>query len=172
MIGSRIGAIAAACVLVLSAVNCAGRLQSAGKVRPWPCRIVVQRPLLQVVDDAWKKSESFRQQCGALAERRAVATLRPGRARTGSLALTKLTVADDGVVVGRIEVPLGLDVLEYIAHELEHVLERAEGVDLQAASERTGSGVWRALDGYETQRATDKGRQVAREVRENSRAAR
>jgi hypothetical protein len=75
-------------------------------------------------------------------------------------------------VVGRVEVPVGLDSLEYIAHELEHVLERAEGVDLPRESGRTGSGVWIAADGYETQRAIDKGRQVAREVRDSPRAAR
>jgi hypothetical protein len=173
MIVSRTSALAAVAAVVLPAVaSCAARSQSAGTVRPWPCRIVVERPLLQVVEDAWEKSGSFRQQCGALAERRAVAALTPGRARTGSLALTRITTADDGVVVGRVEVPLGLDALEYIAHELEHVLERAEGADLPAQSASKDSGVWMALDGYETQRAIDRGRQVAREVRESSRAAR
>lgn len=173
MVVSRISAAAAVAVVVLPAViSCAARSQSVGTVRPWPCRIVVERPLLQLVEDAWRKSGSFREQCGALAERRAVAALAPGRARTGSLALTRITLADDGVVVGRVEVPLGLDSLEYIAHELEHILERAEGVDLPGQSARKDSGVWVALDGYESQRAIDRGRQVVREVRESPRAAR
>ena len=79
-------------------------------------------------------------------------------------------MAEGGVVVGRVQVPLSADVIEFIAHELEHILERAEGVDLPRESERTGSGVWRAVDGFETQRATDMGRQVAREVSESLRA--
>jgi hypothetical protein len=168
MVVSRIAAIAAVVVLFLPAVSQGvGRAQSPGKVRAFPCRIVVERPLLQVVDDAWQKSESFRQLCRALAERRAVATLRPGPERSGSRGLTQITIADDGVVVGRVAVLLGFDTLEYIAHELEHVLERAEGMDLAGESARKGSGVWKALDGYETQRAIDRGRQVAREVRES-----
>ena len=171
---NRVRAVAVVVVaVVLPAVaSCAARSQSAGKARPWPCRMVVQPPLLQVVDDAWKKSESFRQQCGALAEKRAVASIAPGPDRSGSRALTRITFANDGVVVGRVSVPLGLDTVEYIAHELEHILERAEGVDLPRESGRRDSGVWIALDGYETQRAIERGRQVAREVSESSRAAR
>ena len=79
-------------------------------------------------------------------------------------------MAEGGVVVGRVQVPLSATSIEFIAHELEHILERAEGVDLPRESERTGSGVWRAVDGFETQRATDMGRQVAREVGESLRA--
>jgi hypothetical protein len=60
--------------------------------------------------------------------------------------------------------------IELVAHELEHVLERARGQDFAAESRRRDSGVWRAFDGFESQRAIDMGRQVAREV-EASRVA-
>jgi hypothetical protein len=50
--------------------------------------------------------------------------------------------------------------------ELEHILEFAEGLDVSRESERKGSEVRRTVDGFETQRATDTGRQVAREVAE------
>jgi hypothetical protein len=63
-------------------------------------------------------------------------------------------------------VPLNARTLQYIAHELEHILEFAEGLDLSRESERKGSGVWRTVYGFETQRAIDTGRRVEREVAE------
>ena len=56
-----------------------------------------------------------------------------------------------------------LDAPEFIAHELEHILEQLDGVDLQA---QAGNGVvWKAGDGaFETRRAIEAGRRVAREI--------
>ena len=56
-----------------------------------------------------------------------------------------------------------VDATELIAHELEHILEQLDGVDLQA---QAGNGVvWKAGDGvFETRRAIEAGRRVAREV--------
>ena len=173
---NRIGAIAAVVVGFLPGLpwtavgTAADTAQSPGKAREWPCRIVVEPPLLREVEKSWRSSASFRRQCEALADKRAVVELRPGAETSFSSARTRITKAEGGVVVGRVEVPLSTDVIEFIAHELEHILERAEGVDLPRESERTGSGVWRAVDGFETQRATDMGRQVAREVGESLRA--
>ena len=145
---------------------------SAGVTRPWPCRIVVEPPLLQLVDRAWNGSTTFRRQCEALAARGAIAILWPGAEQSGSKAVATIGHSEDGVVVGRVKVPLNTDTLECIAHEMEHILERAEGVDMARESRRKDSGVWRALNGFESQRAIDVGRQVAREVREGSPAAR
>ena len=56
-----------------------------------------------------------------------------------------------------------MDAAELIAHELEHILEQLDGVDLQA---QAGNGVvWKAGDGaFETRRAIEAGRRVAREI--------
>ncbi len=56
-----------------------------------------------------------------------------------------------------------LGVTEFIAHELEHIVEQLDGVDLKA---QAGNGeVWRTGDGaFETRRAIDSGRRVAREM--------
>jgi hypothetical protein len=70
----------------------------------------------------------------------------------------------DGVVVAYVAVPPVEEAVGYVAHELQHVLERIRGVDFAAESKRPGSGVWRAVGGYETQAAVDAGRQVWREV--------
>jgi hypothetical protein len=61
------------------------------------------------------------------------------------------------------------DAVELIAHEIEHVLEQLDGVDLKA---QVGSGnVWKREDGgFETRRATEAGRRVPREMRERSKA--
>ena len=47
--------------------------ESAAEPRKWPCRIIVHRPLLQVVEAAWEGSRTFRRLCGALAEKGAIA---------------------------------------------------------------------------------------------------
>jgi hypothetical protein len=68
-------------------------------------------------------------------------------------------------------VPLSTETLQCIAHEFEHLLEFAEGLNLSLEAERKGSGVWRTVSGFETQRAIDTGRQVAREVAEGRRSS-
>ena len=55
------------------------------------------------------------------------------------------------------------DLEELIAHELEHVLEQVDHVDLEAHV-RSGAA-WRNRDeGFETRRAIEAGRLVAREI--------
>ena len=57
--------------------------------------------------------------------------------------------------------------VELIAHELEHVIEQLDGVDLAAKLRRPNSGVYATGDSgnlFETTRAKRVGFQVAREV--------
>jgi hypothetical protein len=174
MVLRRVGEVAALIVLTFMLAGLGNATpappgspaESAAEPRKWPCRIIVHRPLLQVVEAAWEGSRTFRRLCGALAEKGAIAILRPGAETSQFAAQTRLSVTEDGVAVGRVMVPLNTETLQYIAHELEHILELAEGLDLSRESERNGSGVWRTVDGFETQRAIDTGRQVAREVAE------
>jgi hypothetical protein len=58
------------------------------------------------------------------------------------------------------------DAPRLIAHEMEHIIEQLDDVDLQA---QAGNGtVWKDRDGsFETQRAIEAGRQVEREVSMN-----
>ena len=168
MVLRRVGEVVALIVLTFML---AGLGNAVAEPRKWPCRIIVHRPLLQVVEAGWEGSKTFRRLCGALAEKSAIAILRPGAETSQFGAQTLLSVTEDRVAVGRVMVPLNTETLPYIAHELEHLLEFAEGLDLSHESERKDSGVWRTLDGFETQRAIDTGRQVAREVAE-TRAAR
>jgi hypothetical protein len=57
------------------------------------------------------------------------------------------------------------DVVELIAHEMEHVREQTEGLNLPLMAEIHWSGIMRVgRNAFETQRAVDVGLSVAREV--------
>jgi hypothetical protein len=76
----------------------------------------------------------------------------------------------DGVVLAQVSIPPAGDTIELVAHELEHVLEKVEGIDYLAESKRPGSGVREARGTFETQRAIDAGLQAAQEMRGKTRA--
>ena len=71
-----------------------------------------------------------------------------------------------------VRVRRGRHIVEIIAHELEHVLERVDGINYLQES-RVGSAV-RLLPGgaFETERAIAAGQRVAREVARAARARR
>lgn len=73
-----------------------------------------------------------------------------------------------------IEITLRDDTVELIAHELEHVIEQLDGVDLRAHARRSHSSV-RAIGSdettFETRRARSVGLVVAQEVRQWQSAA-
>ena len=143
---------------------------SPGRVNPYPCHVVVKPTLRGVFEKAYARSPTLQRQCHDLLTARAVVVLEWGP-RNDSLvrARTKMDFTDDGVVVAYISVPPVSEAMELVAHELEHVIELAQGVDYVAESRRPGSGVWETHAGYETQRAIDMERQVTRELHEKSR---
>jgi hypothetical protein len=149
----------------------AGTGDQVGVVRRWPNIMIVHSPLREVIEEMWDRSATFRQACVELAEARAVVHFKwdvgdgQSRAKTGMQRR-------DGVVVAMVSVPTGSDIVELVAHELQHVIEHARGLDYKAEADRPGSGVWRTdgpLEKYETQAAIDAGRQVAKEVRDSLR---
>jgi hypothetical protein len=78
-----------------------------------------------------------------------------------------------GAIHATIEMPVTTDYAELIAHELEHVIEIVEGVDLAARAMERGSGVSRSHDGtFETDRARRTGQQAGAEVYDASRRSR
>jgi hypothetical protein len=68
-----------------------------------------------------------------------------------------------GLIVAVVELPIVGHRVELIAHEFEHVIEQIEGLDLRQSVRVRSAGVHDLGDGFETQRASDAGRQVARE---------
>jgi len=70
-----------------------------------------------------------------------------------------------GSMRATIEIPGPADVTELLPHELEHVIEQLEGVDLAGLAQRGEQGVVEVRPGmYETARARAAGLQVVREV--------
>ena len=108
----------------------------------------------------------FRRQCARLAAgiRLRVSLLPeylPDRT-LASNARTVLRIQDGSLVAALVHLNPSLNATELIAHELEHILEQLDGVNLQA---QAGNGVvWKSGDGtFETRRAIEAGRRAARE---------
>ena len=136
-----------------------------------PCRVLVQKHLLPLVDEGWMRSATFRRQCRRLAE--AGATVLLQGAATGQSRWdgeSRIGVLADGHVMARVRVRRGRESVEVIAHELEHVLERVDGVHPAFGAASAGSGATVAGGAYETKRAQQAGRKVAAEVRRAAKA--
>jgi hypothetical protein len=83
--------------------------------------------------------------------------------RTG--ARTTFYRTASGLVVARVDVPAGEMFVALLAHELEHVLEQIEGLDLPALAAAQSGGVRRVSQGvYETDRARAAGAAVLSEI--------
>ena len=148
-------------------------MAEAVRVPRWPCRLVVKPTLLGVVEDGWERSSTLRRQCRELADASSVVVLEWREPRDSqSRASSRIGTDSAGAVIAWVYVPPVSHAIELVAHELEHVLERCRGQDLAVESRRRDSEVWQTFDGFESQRAIDAGRQVAREVKESGRAGR
>ena len=113
------------------------------------------------VDKMWQASPTFRGQGRRLAAGTglhvSVLVEDLPRPASSSKARTVLKHQDGSLVSARVYLKPSLDAAELIAHELEHVMEQLDGVDLQA---QAGNGVvWKSGDGaFETRRAIEAGR--------------
>jgi hypothetical protein len=123
------------------------------------------RPILHRM---WEYSPTFRRQCARLAEAdRLTVVILVGQLKehqkSRATALTTLSGRRGSRM--RAEILLGLRELElHIAHELEHVIERMDGVLVELMAGLDIHGVSKLGDSFETARARETGRAVAREV--------
>ncbi len=84
----------------------------------------------------------------------------------GARARTRMVKDTDGLTAW-IEVARFDNVVELIAHELEHVMEQIDGIDLAGGAGMAGSGIYSVSSrgtAFETARAARAGVSVAREV--------
>jgi hypothetical protein len=120
-------------------------------------------------------SPTFRRQCLRIANAlgltvvlRQFLTPPPDRSR----ARTSFWTARDGRRYATVEIGPLDDQVELIAHEIEHVIERLDGVDLRARAALPGTGVHQSGGGgdaaFETIRATRAGLAAAQEVRRSA----
>ncbi|MPY89706.1 MAG: hypothetical protein GEU99_17510 [Luteitalea sp.] len=126
-------------------------------------------PALQpILARMWDRSPTFRAQCARLADAPdlLVAVWYDDRVVRGTRRAATTFVRHAGrLVSAQVRLAHGHDPTELLAHELEHVMEQLDGVQLRMAI-ATREGVSRAPDGsFETKRAIEAGLQVQREVR-------
>jgi Zn-dependent protease with chaperone function len=134
-----------------------------------PPNVEVALEFRDLLKAMWRLSPSFREQCRRLESfpQVRVRVLSDDMPRAGASAARSALHSRGGrlvtaeIYVNRSSNPTNL--AELIAHEIEHVLEQLDGVDLRSES---GKGaVWKTDDNaFETRRAIEAGRRVGREV--------
>src|SRR6476660_1767180 len=149
----------------------ATQLASLSAVRPDefrpPANLHVDLAFQVVVERMWQASPTFRRQCRRLADEPSVLVTvsreDPSAGPSLANAWTALTFRGNILVAARIYIKGFSNGAELIAHELEHVLEQLDGVDLRA---QAGAGAaWKnGKASFETRRAIEAGRRVARDI--------
>jgi hypothetical protein len=162
-------------VSLLSALLLAASSAHAGTdcAHALPASIDAPDDLRRYMAEMLVRSATFRQQCqrldlnGLRIRIRTDAQLidRPYRARTTIQRL------EDGRVTACVAItPFG-DPTQWLAHELEHVIEQLDGVKIPHLASISARVAWRTSDNmFETERAVQIGRLVVREMRHPDRA--
>ena len=134
-----------------------------------PVNILIDPLLAPLVDTLLQKSPTLRRQwqiIGAAPLLRVSLVSTPVLRETPSArARTEVSRFAFGSIRAVVELPSVVDITELLPHELEHVLEQLEGLDLAALARTSSSGVQEIGRGvYETRRARNAGFDAMREV--------
>ena len=129
----------------------------------------VENGLEPIVHEMWHRSPTFRRQVARLADESALVVtiaIRRVESSSGPRARTRVTRERGLLRRAQVEVKQAgeMNLVELIAHELEHVLEQLDNVNLPQAAR--GQGVTIRDEGepwFETARARQVGRAVASE---------
>jgi hypothetical protein len=132
-----------------------------------PANLTVPSAYRATIETMLVRSAMFRRQCLRLAAAPhldvVVRMLHP--VTGGPRARTQIS-ASGGRVIAAVEINPSGDFMELLAHELEHVIEQLDGIDLAAKSTIARSGVRSCVNGtFETSRAKHIGSVVAVEAR-------
>jgi hypothetical protein len=138
---------------------------------PLPLNIALDEALRGRVEESLALSPTLQRQFAVIAGTPAVVELRASLAPLPGFRRAETTISryESGFIRARVLVPSDVNFVELLAHELEHVVEQIEGVDL-AALERVGRATEDAEGVFETVRARDAGRAAASEVDQAMRA--
>jgi hypothetical protein len=131
-----------------------------------PSNLLVPPAYQSAVRTMWRRSTTFRRQCSRIGHAAGLTVvLRSGPATAGVRARTQIAFGPGGRVYATVEINRVRDEVELIAHEIEHIIEQLDGVDLVSTASRVATGVDQiAHDEFETRRAIRIGVKVAREV--------
>jgi hypothetical protein len=133
-----------------------------------PANLSVPSTYRTVLETMLARSAMFRRQCLRLAAAPhleiAVRLLHPNGGRVR--ARTQIRPEGDGRISALVEINPADDFMELLAHELEHIIEQLDGIDLDAKAVLPASGVRRCADKtFETTRAIRVGTMVAHQAR-------
>jgi len=114
----------------------------------------------------WEQSPTFRSQCQRIGRDRTLTVhVHPFRQTRTAAATTHLVQRRGSGLVADLYLSQLDRVVELLAHELEHIIERLDGVDISQLTRRVPRLVWATANGaYETRRAIQSGQTVASEV--------
>ena len=138
-------------------------------VVPQPANIRVDPMLQPVVDALLAKSPTLRRQWRTIAAttivRVSIVSSSVLRETTNARARTEVSRYAFGAIRAIVELPTVVDITELLPHELEHILEQIEGVNLPALAKTRATGVTEVARGvYETDRARTAGLMALQEV--------
>ena len=142
--------------------------QAAPHAVETPPNLTVPSGFQSAIVTMLERSPMFRRQCLRLAAAPHVAVVvRMLHPNSGSArARTQIRRADRGQLIASVEINPYEPFTELLAHELEHVIEQLDGIDLAAKATVARSGVRSCADGtFETSRAVRVGALVALEAR-------
>jgi hypothetical protein len=157
-------------LLVLQLFLCSFSTSISNVPTGFPDNIVVQPELRAAVAQLWEGSPTFRAQCRKIGEQR---RYRVAMVVEPSLSLNRnfraqcvLRAYSSGFVVARVMLPNGHRAIsELIPHELEHIVEHIDGIDVKREASKSGTGIYDAGGGrIETLRALRVGRQAKQEL--------
>ncbi len=136
----------------------------------FPTKIWVQPMLRELVSQMWRTSPTFRRQALRVQETPAIQVqlrLDPALAdHRDHRAICELRMYTGGAIIARLAIaPVRMP--ELIGHEMEHVIERLDGIRVERESREHKTGFY-VIDSYrgsyETDRAIRVGRQVMAEM--------
>ena len=164
----RIPNVLAWCVLSLCACGAAPRGAVAREVEVVDRAAAAALTLLRAtLVEMYETSPTFRRQCRRLAAAGAVPIRLHLDPRLPSASVRARAVFDrrhGRLMAADVLLPPSRDIAELVAHEIEHVLEQLDGIDL--GTHAGTAAAWREPGGaFETARALAIGRRVAQEVR-------
>ena len=132
-------------------------------------RVVVDAKLQGLVDDLLIRSPAFRRQWQRLVQLPRLSIrldlVHSNHVGDDAHAATRLSFLPDGSLHAAVAIPGGRRLAELLAHEVEHILERLDGVKVDDQHALGDSSVRRASGTFETARAVLVGQLVAKEIR-------
>ena len=135
-----------------------------------PSNLIMSEMFRPFVETMLRHSPTFRRQCMRIAAEPKLAIrmdLPWISSRSDVRARTFFRFKPDGGVLANIQIEPLQDYIELIAHEIEHVIEQLDGVNLAEHARRSRTGVMavsNTTDVFETLRATRVGQRVRAEV--------